>query len=119
MAGEEMSDMKPSEVLDGVLNILSEPERWTKGANARDARRREVDIADPRATCWCIHGALLRVSGPVNIWPHCNASYDALGYLYRVIRKTESAFNDAPVTTFNMVQDALQKARDMALAEGN
>jgi hypothetical protein len=38
---------------------------WTRGAYARDARRRAVPYDSKTAVCWCLMGAVDRAAGPV------------------------------------------------------
>jgi len=45
-------------VLEDTYELLSDPARWTQGADARDAEGRKVSVEDERAVCWCLSGAL-------------------------------------------------------------
>lgn len=59
-----MSDiMKPSEVLRAARELISVPERWTQGVNARNGNGFSVSYDDPSANCFCLYGALCRVTG--------------------------------------------------------
>ena len=49
--------------------LLSDVTRWTCWAQARDIRGFQVRIEDPRACCWCIEGAIGRVSNVVGVVP--------------------------------------------------
>lgn len=49
--------------LRAVRELLSAPERWTQGENARDAEGHYVSPECPQACCWCLEGAILRVWG--------------------------------------------------------
>lgn len=48
--------------LKAVRELLAKPERWTKDAYARDADGARVEATDPRATCWCLSGAITKVT---------------------------------------------------------
>lgn len=47
-----------SEVLQRVRERLSDPRRWTRGADARDADGDTVGVRNAAAVCWCLKGAL-------------------------------------------------------------
>lgn len=49
--------MTTLETLKAMRELLSAPERWTKGECARDASGNRVDISSPDATCFCLIGA--------------------------------------------------------------
>ena len=58
------TDMSPAAELDhleGVLSILGEPKRWTRGADARAFPRRSVLPQSDEAESWCLWGAIVRV----------------------------------------------------------
>ena len=55
--------MNTLEVLRGMRELLSDPARWTKQVHARDANGREVPPKHSEAVCWCLDGAMLKVSG--------------------------------------------------------
>jgi hypothetical protein len=52
------------EILTGVRDLLSDPERWTQGASARNAKGEPVDVHSEEATCFCAVGALYRIAFP-------------------------------------------------------
>lgn len=60
---------------------------WTKGAYARDESGKEVDFDSPEAACFCIFGAMLRVTDG-NPTPEM---YDAMGLQ---LEKGFITFND-------------------------
>ncbi len=47
--------------LEAVYKLIEKPENWTRGWFARTASGEEVAPRDPRASCWCIEGALCKV----------------------------------------------------------
>lgn len=52
------------EILTGVRDLLSDPERWTQGASARNVAGESVDLFSEDAVCFCAVGAFYRVSFP-------------------------------------------------------
>lgn len=44
-----------------VRSLLADPARWTKGAMAKDASGENVSPHSPKATCWCLVGAVYKV----------------------------------------------------------
>lgn len=51
----------PLAVLDGMLALLADPKRWTKGEFARDGHGGRVGSGSPEASCWCLLGAKSKV----------------------------------------------------------
>jgi hypothetical protein len=49
-------------VLTCAEALIRSPGRWTRGAYARRADGRAVDVLHPDAVCWCAVGAVLRVA---------------------------------------------------------
>jgi hypothetical protein len=49
-----------------AYELLDSPDKWTKGAFARDKDGATVpyeQLADDAAVCWCLDGALMKVYG--------------------------------------------------------
>lgn len=46
------------EFLVETKKLIDTPEKWTKGSSARDAEGHEVGTSDPKATCFCLIGAV-------------------------------------------------------------
>lgn len=57
---EDMSEQTSLELMDCVGDLLSDPERWTKGTLAADVTGMTVDPKDPRACRWCLVGAMMK-----------------------------------------------------------
>lgn len=53
-----MSDTRTIEVLRGARELISDPERWTRGTLARDKDDCVVRPQSPAAVKWCVVGAL-------------------------------------------------------------
>lgn len=52
----------PVEALRAARELISDPARWTKGADARDDSGEDVSYHSEAATCWCGIGALYHVT---------------------------------------------------------
>jgi len=57
------AELTVAEVLEKAADLLAEPEGWTQDAFAEDADGNSVPIDSPDATCFCIRGAIMKVSG--------------------------------------------------------
>lgn len=83
--------------------LLRDPERWNKGAAARDQNGKPCSYDNPSASSWCVLGALMMLYGP-------------RGWASRLV-KTEilvgcwvPKWQDAPERTHAEVLAALKKA---------
>ena len=88
---------EPLRKIDAVLDLLSTPDKWCKGAlRSHDGR-------------YCIRGAVMSVGATDQLEP---AILQAIGEVAgRRFRRIES-FNDYPNTTHEQVVSVLQRARD-------
>jgi hypothetical protein len=62
---EPNADKAQSQLLTDLIavrELLSAPERWTKGYGARNSEGTPVDSFSPDACCWCLVGACARVT---------------------------------------------------------
>lgn len=73
-----MSEEK-KDLLAPVRELLADPARWTKGCGAKDRNDRPVSARDPRAVCWCLYGAY------VKMYP----MKDEPSYLHRMLIEVE------------------------------
>jgi hypothetical protein len=94
--------MTTLEVLRGMRELLSEPTRWTQDTNARSSDGDEVLYHSDLADCWCLDGALLKLT-----------RHD--GDVYLAVRKALPVdvlcvWNDAPERTHAEVLELLDKA---------
>lgn len=107
--------MKAVTVLKRARKLLSNPERWTKGAFAKDRRGQRVPSGDPKAVCYCAAGALKRCAGNGVLW------VVATSYLVRAARRGNYSpanvwyYNDHPRRTHAQVMRWFDRA--IALAE--
>jgi len=79
--------MSAVQILQAALALISAPAKWTKEHVARDAHGNPVKPTDERAKCFCMVGAIQRVSA--------EASADAYGQAITIVRKacgSESIF---------------------------
>lgn len=92
--------MAPLEILRGTRELLSDPSRWTTGAEERNAAGETSDDAGPEhfvPVCWCVLGATGQVGG---FGPSLFAD-DELRNTLRAETHFSclDTFNDAPETT--------------------
>lgn len=84
--------MTTLQILQAARELISVPERWTRGTHARDASGMPVPPYSPSACCWCLSGALWRVCGGVPPDPVNEALVRVLDA--RKSRQTYTGFND-------------------------
>lgn len=97
-------------LLKSVRELLTDPTHWTQRAYARDKGGCIVGSEDPRAVCWCLFGALLKLGRirppqdmdgaarrlaaeaecPVSSFNDSRTHADVLRLLDRTIRKAEA-----------------------------
>lgn len=96
--------------LAAIKELLATPNKWTKKASARTARGRIVNVDDPDAYCFCIGGALRKISD-CDIHLHFNARH----WIWRAIRNrseytTMSTYNDSDETSFLDIHSLIDEA---------
>lgn len=101
--------MTPAEILRKARDLISVPERWTKGELARSAGGYKVSPRSSNATCWCIEGALIKASGE---WAY---ETRAIKLMMQIVNSVLHGWNDAPKRTHAEVLGAFDHA--IALAE--
>jgi hypothetical protein len=95
-----MAGMNVGDVLRIARGILSTPKRWTKGTNARNAGGKGCDATAQTASCWCMHGAIIKAaSGDPNGASLSILAAREVGRLAGVHDTELYRFNDAPATT--------------------
>jgi hypothetical protein len=100
------------EVLEGALEILRDPKRWTKREYSRDINDRDCSPHSSRAKCFCAIGAIMRVSGSrpelSTLWA---LHIEATNVLRRVTRQYDiGVWNDAPERTHAEIIQGFEKA---------
>ena len=100
------------ELLTFADTLLSEPDKWTKGALAREKNGDAIGVEVPGACQWCLWGALT-----LAIKRHPQGNYQDGLECFKVLMGQEggvvfsvAAFNDSPFTTFAMVKAQLAAA---------
>jgi hypothetical protein len=104
--------------------LLATKEQWTQGNYAVRADQEGVDLDDPEACAFCLHGALLKaanpIPNPVSPYTIYNTIYDVIekqiyNTIYDVVGKqfgrcNLATFNDAKETTYEDVIRVLDEA---------
>lgn len=96
--------MTEKEVLEGMLELLSDSDSWTQGTHARTNDGRAVSLLSPHATSYCLLGALYKVycsdfSGTVVSSDFSGAVVSHLQSGVPEFNFSLSLFNDSPSTT--------------------
>ena len=101
-----------AEVLEAAA-LLIEPEgAWTQGVIAADADGGETGPVSPDARCWCMEGAIERVTAGYNNRAAFEAVRDYLGLHFI------HEWNDEPQRTQSEAVDILRKAAAVARERG-
>ena len=95
-------------VVLAVADLLEKPGSWTQGAAARNAAGRPVHVIDEDAVCWCLIGALRRITGDVAIENRVAAK---MGLPLPTIGSTHplATFNDHPDRTQSEVVETIRR----------
>lgn len=94
-----MSDPETVRVLEEVRALLSDEKRWTQHAWARTPSGYEVYPLNPQASCWCLLGAIERVTGEQ---PKFEATDCVLLPLWEeMMRRHPDATDTETLTAFN------------------
>lgn len=86
-----------------VRELLSDESKWTKGAfGSTSPNGEKLCSKDPRATCWCLSGAINKCYG------------SEASEIYRMFSSRIPSFhiiewNDLPTTTFPMVKALVEE----------
>ncbi len=95
-----------------VLELLSDPKKWTQDVEARDSQGMPTDVNNNDTTCWCLLGAIAYIYGSEHHDSKCSN-------LQRAIDDTCSDgksvniidFNDAHSRTHKEILAVLEKAQ--------
>jgi hypothetical protein len=79
-----------------MKELLADPTKWTKGANAKDNTGMMVVPSSPNATCFCLLGAAIRC------YPQ-NSETIFIKLINKVPNKKVVAWNDHPDRTHTEV----------------
>jgi hypothetical protein len=102
--------------LKAVQELLSDESRWTKGANARRAKKgAPVDPLDAKATCFCLGGAMHKVACDISVDGPLDELYSFMIKIVAINKPgfpTVPDFNDSEHTSHADVMAILEKAVD-------
>jgi len=111
--------MRVSDVLDRAADLIEPEGAWCQGADARDAHGCDVDYDSPRAKCFCIVGAINRVSGlPINVRAADHWSWETRRAFRLAAGEMPMPFNDADGRTKAAVVTKLREAAAIAREQG-
>jgi hypothetical protein len=104
------------ETLQQTRELLSKPQRWTRGTLARDSRGLPVSPESPRACRFCVMGALYRVTNsPTRDYTGApdpvRAVYDAL------LRQMPLDEHDRPAIYPSVVNDVQGRGAVLSLLD--
>ena len=113
--------LEPEKILTRAKELISEPDRWVKGAYSLDKNFNHVHRNDPKACKWCLSGSIeaatemLAVSTRSDIFLYLSEEYIEAK---RVLLKMSdldgfpsiSQWNDHPDRTHEEVIDLLDRA---------
>lgn len=90
--------------LEAVYKLIEKPEAWTQNVYARNAVGDSVEIVSNMAVCWCLRGAVLKITSGMFDCSLCEL-FDIGSVL---------DFNDAPDRKHAEVLELLKSAIDRA-----
>lgn len=108
-------------VLDAVRDVLANPERWARRELAYNRLGEPVEPREPEATCWCLQGAINRVTD--NRTAQNIAHHELRKTLFErgthlAIPSAAVEFNDNPNTThvdiLQLIDDTIARLRTEA-----
>lgn len=100
--------MTPLEILRGARELLAKPERWTKGACARNADGYSTIATGNDGCSFCVVGALMQVGG--DSFLSSPAAIIALELMHKLSGSLSAGdFNDDPNTTHADILDLLDR----------
>ena len=94
--------------LKAARAVIEKPETWTKGFYAHTATGEDVESEHPDATCWCVIGAVEKVTSEGH-WMRAQNVIHYLGH-YVPRRGYVAKFNDDPNTTHEDILAVFDKA---------
>ena len=112
-----MNNEQKVEYLKEVRKVIATPKQWTREKCAINAKKESVPSDSEEATCWCIYGAVNKVSYEFQenqkIKLMLNAEANKLGFT------TAPQFNDHPSTTHADVLKLIDNAIETAEKANN
>jgi hypothetical protein len=102
--------MTPLELLTNGREVITNKERWTRGALARDKNRDRTLPRSPKAVCFCSIGALLKA----NEGGFVLTVREAEMFLKQAMGADITIFNDRLAKNHDEVLSAWDKAIELA-----
>src|SRR5690242_2932574 len=101
--------MTPLMILTQAKKLIDRPDSWTKDHFSLDKDGGDVSPRNPKAACWCVLGALMRVSGN-------SATLLEAEELFRkaIGRNSTAKWQDERDVTHNDVMAAFDRAIELA-----
>lgn len=95
--------IKPLNFLTGIRELLTNPKKWTKDVEARLEDGSHTHATDPKAVCFCLQGAAIKVACPGDSQEHAQAGLKAraLTALLQEYRAFNSGPKESVVWMFN------------------
>jgi len=101
--------MRESEIISGVVDLLSKPESWVKEIRARDAAGCALAPPSARAVSFCLGGAVMQVTES-EYWDGWWAyTEDAVGRRFHRLARNRGYENMHPCVTFNNDPDTTRE----------
>jgi len=97
------------EIVRKMKKLLDSPEKWTKGATAKNSRGEIISSRDKDAICWCLVGATRRCDPNFHF-----LTYEIFSPVMEGFVKTVSIpiWNDAPERTYEDIVELLNKTEE-------
>lgn len=96
--------------------FIDTPEKWTQGANARDAVGLPVPVSARGAVCFCSAGAVIRAVPSVDFSSAASQLVEAAGIVSFTVEHGLTVWNDDPERTHAEVLAAFDRAIEAAQA---
>lgn len=111
MGGDYSTDRRERITKMKVKELLSSPDKWTKGATARDTYGLRVFTKDKNAVCWCLVGATIKCYCSCTNTaadPNCKVK-EIYEKINEKIDTTITIWNDSPERTFEDVKKLVEE----------
>ena len=98
------TDTQIKEVLSRALSIIEDHKNWTQGFMARDGNNNEVTWSDPKATKYCLLGALWKASSqssPKEEKTRTEARREAEYKIEDILEKIPQEYENLSIESFN------------------
>jgi hypothetical protein len=93
------------QILTQAQDLIRDPKHWTRGAYARTERGDPVGPTNPRATCWCTAGAIIKCGGGAPFSKGLNAELTLLMSREGPIHTNDDKGHEAVMVMFDRVRE--------------